>query len=503
MVKIDFKNKKTLVPLIIICVVLLLYLTIAIWQYFYKSNEFSSGSDIMGYSISNQSPSEVTKSLENTLSNNMVTIETEEVVIEQSAKAIGVYTNQEKLEASLKNQRIKRALLPFIFDKNIESPLAINETHFNLITQNNIPQESLPPKYSKYEYKDNEIIITDSQPGNSIKLSDINDDLLENALSNENLLLKTSLQIVDPAVTKNTMQNLKDNANNIASNKYELVYENKVYDIKNELLIPSLTPSDTLDKLVISQASAKDINEQVASQANIQAVDEVTTIYKSGKPKAITTDGDNGRIVNNIDELTDQFVESIINNKSFSGKLTFKEVVFKKKEITVDDTLKTATYTYKIITWGKTESSLEDFANKVAQTLADGRGWAQAGVTFKRVTGASDFDVVLSEPSELPARYPGTCDSTYSCRVGRYVIINDDRWRLATPSWNNANGTLRDYQHMVVNHETGHRLGRGHEFCASPGNAAPIMQQQSISLQGCTFNPWPLSYEIAAVQRSL
>ena len=48
---------------------------------------------------------------------------------------------------------------------------------------------------------------------------------------------------------------------------------------------------------------------------------------------------------------------------------------------------------------------------------------------------------------------------------------------------------------MVVNHETGHWLGFGHSNCSSPGAAAAVMQQQSMGMQGCTPNPWPLAGE--------
>lgn len=80
--------------------------------------------------------------------------------------------------------------------------------------------------------------------------------------------------------------------------------------------------------------------------------------------------------------------------------------------------------------------------------------------------------------------------------MGDTVIINDDRWAGASDAWNSSGGSLRDYRHMVVNHEVGHWLGHGHSNCSKSGAKAPVMQQQSINLQGCVFNPWPLSEEL-------
>jgi hypothetical protein len=62
----------------------------------------------------------------------------------------------------------------------------------------------------------------------------------------------------------------------------------------------------------------------------------------------------------------------------------------------------------------------------------------------------------------------------------------------ATSSWT---GTLPEYRAMVVNHETGHQLGFNHLYCQGTGQLAPVMQQQSISLQGCLFNAWPTTAE--------
>jgi len=152
-------------------------------------------------------------------------------------------------------------------------------------------------------------------------------------------------------------------------------------------------------------------------------------------------------------------------------------------------------FTYSIETRGSINTNLEDFTKKVHQTLNDSMGWIQLGVKFTAVESGGDFSVVLAEAFSVPSFSLG-CSSEYSCRVGRYAIINQDRWNGATDPWNNAGGSLRDYRHMVVNHEVGHWLGHSHATCGGAGQLAFVMQQQSINLDGCTFNPWPLDSEM-------
>lgn len=150
---------------------------------------------------------------------------------------------------------------------------------------------------------------------------------------------------------------------------------------------------------------------------------------------------------------------------------------------------------YSVTTRGSVRG-LSGFRQGVAAILDDPRGWERAHRRFREVRRGGDFTVVLSQASRLPG-FSSVCSVRYSCRVGRYVVINQDRWRTGSPYFP---GTLEQYRQMVVNHETGHWLGRGHAYCQGSGRPAPVMQQQSKGMQGCEVNPWPLAREARAVR---
>ncbi|MGB4420216.1 MAG: DUF3152 domain-containing protein [Candidatus Saccharimonadales bacterium] len=154
------------------------------------------------------------------------------------------------------------------------------------------------------------------------------------------------------------------------------------------------------------------------------------------------------------------------------------------------------TIPYNVTTRGIITADFAEFKTLANQTLNDSRGWARMGITFQQVSSGGSFTLVLSEASQVPTFAPTVCSADWSCQVGNYVIINQNKWLYASDAWNNAGGSLRDYQHMVINHETGHWLRHPHEYCGGAGQLAPIMQQQSIDLQGCKFNSWPLNSEL-------
>ena len=160
---------------------------------------------------------------------------------------------------------------------------------------------------------------------------------------------------------------------------------------------------------------------------------------------------------------------------------------------------KTRTITYSVASKGKVSVNLDEFARQVAETLADQRGWSRAGLVFTRVASGGQFTVWLSVSARVPS-FGKPCDAVYSCRAGRNVVINEDRWKGATASWTKVGGSLREYRNLVVNHEVGHWLGHGHASCRKGGAKAAVMQQQSKSLGGCVANAWPLDREIASVR---
>ncbi|KAB7789986.1 lipo protein [Bifidobacterium leontopitheci] len=156
-------------------------------------------------------------------------------------------------------------------------------------------------------------------------------------------------------------------------------------------------------------------------------------------------------------------------------------------------------YQYCVSTRGDVGDTTE-FAQTVYMTLNNPRGWPRAGLTFVQSdSGRCDMTYTLSQAQYMRTFSP-ICSPKYSCRAGDHVIVNYDRWRQPTESWLNGGGTLANYRTMVINHETGHKLDHrdNESVCTAPGKPAPLMQEQSMSLRGCTINPWPLDSELWA-----
>ncbi|MER5883525.1 DUF3152 domain-containing protein [Streptomyces sp. NPDC001941] len=140
------------------------------------------------------------------------------------------------------------------------------------------------------------------------------------------------------------------------------------------------------------------------------------------------------------------------------------------------------------------------FAKAVQRTLNDPRSWAHGGArTFERVSsGDARFVITLASPgttavwcakSGLDTSEDNvSCDSAATPRV----MINAFRWAQGSPTYGAK--AMFTYRQMLINHEVGHRLGHGHVNCRTPGALAPVMQQQTKSLDidgiTCKPNPW-------------
>lgn len=152
------------------------------------------------------------------------------------------------------------------------------------------------------------------------------------------------------------------------------------------------------------------------------------------------------------------------------------------------------------------------FVAAVDATLSDPKGWtADPAFAFQHVEGDENPDLRIQLTSlDTTHRMCGNdIEMETSCFYsdGGRVLINESRWiRGAAP----FEGDLGSYRQYLINHEVGHGLGyAAHDACTGPGELAPIMMQQTLSLNNselfgidsgevyeddnatCEFNSWP------------
>jgi hypothetical protein len=160
------------------------------------------------------------------------------------------------------------------------------------------------------------------------------------------------------------------------------------------------------------------------------------------------------------------------------------------------------------IDWGSNSAwTPAGFAATVDRIIAAPRGWTESGrspVTnaakqmtaaswsFQRVSG-DDYNVRirLATPAtvdKLCGSYGMDTQGVYSCRFGQTEMINLRRWLKGAPGFPID---LAGYRTMVIDHEMGHFLGFDHMHCPGAGTLAPVMQTQTIDLEGCAPNAHP------------
>lgn len=163
------------------------------------------------------------------------------------------------------------------------------------------------------------------------------------------------------------------------------------------------------------------------------------------------------------------------------------------------------------ITWGTYEPwSATRFAGTVDDILAGERSWiasaahpvtnaaenmTDASWSFQRVSdGSYSVRVRLATPDtvdKLCGSAGVQTQGVYSCRYGKNILINLRRWLKGATGF----ADLGVYRPMVINHEMGHYLGFDHMKCPGSGKPAPVMQTQTIALNGCLANPHPFTAE--------
>ncbi len=131
-------------------------------------------------------------------------------------------------------------------------------------------------------------------------------------------------------------------------------------------------------------------------------------------------------------------------------------------------------------------------ARAIARTLNDRRGWTDSGDWRFQLVGTSrrvDFTILIATPDTTDRLcWPMLTRGRVSCQNGNLVVLNARRWAYGASTYGEHVASYRKY---LVNHEVGHRLGRGHVGCPRHGGRAPVMMQQTKGLQGCRPNPWP------------
>lgn len=157
------------------------------------------------------------------------------------------------------------------------------------------------------------------------------------------------------------------------------------------------------------------------------------------------------------------------------------------------------------------------FAAVVDATLGNPKSWiGDSRFSFRHIAANSEEEPDLRIQLTSTGTTHEVCGNSYnletSCYmpIGNRVILNESRWvRGAKP----FDGDLGAYRQYMINHEVGHGIGyAAHQPCEKNGALAPIMMQQTLSMNNkelykinpedsyadndsaCRPNPWVYPY---------
>lgn len=131
------------------------------------------------------------------------------------------------------------------------------------------------------------------------------------------------------------------------------------------------------------------------------------------------------------------------------------------------------------------------FGREVERVLFDERSWVGTGeVTWQRVDADPDTRIILASPATTDQLcVPFQTNGVFSCTIEQVrTVFNVNRWRNGATDFLG----IEEYRVYLINHEIGHALEHNHVGCPGAGLPAPVMMQQTKSVDSCLANAWPL-----------
>ena len=133
--------------------------------------------------------------------------------------------------------------------------------------------------------------------------------------------------------------------------------------------------------------------------------------------------------------------------------------------------------------------------NKIVNTIDDKKGWRKLGYKFEYIPNTKiniDFIIYMSSNKKIIKE----CDlDGLSCAItpNNIIYLNYMNWKNGVKKTKLNND---EYRTMVVLHEVGHILRRGHYEFGKPGSKAPLMSTQTLlGIGKCKPNMYPLWWE--------
>lgn len=376
-------------------------------------------------------------------------------------------------------------------DRRVDFSYELDSEVFEAQVERILKDKNAKPENAMLEIKAGQAKIINETPGRQYEADSVKQQI-KNSLANLSPTpVVVDQNVIEPQVSVADLQPAKDQADQKLGTVIMLSYQDESFQPTPEKIGQWLKLNDQ-NRIEVNEDEVAKYVEELAGKIDQPVINHVVTTMDGAEVDRKT--GKSGLALNRQDAI-DAIIAALDQNEDLNHQLQAEELEPSEEFIRKFST-RAVTYNYCVVANQVSSSLLSGFSQKITSTLADSRGWGLDGrIAFQEVDSGCSFNLVLAAAHTLP-EYSSGCSVYWSCRVGVNVIINVDRWNGGTDAWNNAGGSIDGYRTMVINHEVGHWLGFGHWSCGGPGQQAPVMLQQSISLQGCTFNPWPSQAEL-------